>query len=103
MRTITLSVLAGAALLIPAAAAPAATSCGTLNGGFENTITASGVNCSTAKTLIRKWHKRAVDQGQGPGTKYVGSWYCVSHPTDPEHVKVNCAMGKDKVRFFAGP
>ena len=103
MRPTIIALLTGAAVLLPGATAPAANSCGTLNGGFENTITASGVSCTTAKALVRRWHKKAVTQSQGPGTKYVGSWYCVSHATDPEHVKVNCSYGTRKVRFYAGP
>ena len=103
MRTSLLSLLAAGLLAAAAAPASGATACGALHGGFEHTITATGVSCTTARDLVRRWHRRAVTQGQGPGTKYVGSWYCASRPTDPEHVRVSCARGTRKVRFSAGP
>jgi hypothetical protein len=103
MRTISLAVLTGAVALLAAAPTSAATACGNVNGGFENTIRATGVSCSDARAVVRKWHRKAVKQAEGPETKYVGSFYCASRPTDPEHVKVNCASGTKKVRFFAGP
>ena len=103
MRPALLSLLALSALAIPVAGSSASSSCGAVNGGFENTIRATGVTCSTARSVVRKWHHRAVTQGQGPGTKYVGSYYCVSRATDPEHVAVACASGTKHIRFFAGP
>lgn len=103
MRSALLAALAGAAVLVPVAASSATSSCGAINGGFENTIRASNVSCASARKLVRRWHAKAVTQGQGPGTKYVGSYYCPSRATDPEHVKVNCAYGTHKVSFFAGP
>ena len=105
MRAALLTILTTTAILITAAASPAASSCGAVNGGFENTIKASGVSCTKAKSIVKKWHVKAVDQGQGPGgTKYVGMFTCISHGAgDPEHVVVNCADGTKKIRFFAGP
>ena len=81
----------------------AANNCGALNGGFENTIRATGVSCPNARAVVHKWHRKAVTQGEGPGTKYVKSFYCVSRATDPEHVRVSCADGTNKIRFYAGP
>jgi hypothetical protein len=105
MRTISLAVLAGAALLLSAGSAQAATNvCADLHGGFETDITAVGISCPAARAVVRKWHRKAVDQGEGPGgTKYVGSFTCRSFAGDPEHVHVRCANGKKKIRFYAGP
>ncbi|MFL5845539.1 MAG: hypothetical protein ACJ762_12680 [Solirubrobacteraceae bacterium] len=103
MRTISLAVLSSAVLLLGAGASSATTGCGAINGGFENTIRTANVDCATARALVRRWHVKAVKQSQGPGTKYVGDFYCPSHATDPEHVKVNCANGKKKISWFAGP
>jgi hypothetical protein len=106
MRHLLLGLTAAAVVVLPTAAASAdygTSSCGAVNGGFENTIRAVGVSCTKARSVARKWHTKAVDQGQGPGRKYVGSYLCTSHSTDAEHVKVSCAYGARKVRFFAGP
>ena len=103
MRPALLTTLALSALAIPVAGSSASSSCGAVNGGFENTIRATNVSCSTARAVVRKWHHKAVTLGQGPGTKYVGSYYCRSHGTDPEHVAVACASGTRHIRFFAGP
>ncbi|MCW2990882.1 MAG: hypothetical protein JWM73_1476 [Solirubrobacterales bacterium] len=105
MRPLTIAVLAAAALLVPASASSAARSCGTVNSGFENTITAVGVDCPSARAVVRAWHFKAVNQGRGPGgSKYVGSYICTSHSAgDPEHVVVNCANHTKKIRFVAGP
>ena len=103
MRPILLATLVASALLVPASA-PAASSCGAVNGGFENTIRATNVSCASARKTVRKWHKKAVNQGNGPyGVRYVGSYQCHSRTTDPEHVKVNCAAGNKHISFFAGP
>ena len=75
----------------------------TVNGGFENTIRATDITCKSARKLVRRWHNKSVTQGQGGGTKYVGSYYCKSRNTDPEHVKVTCTYGTHRVTFFAGP
>jgi hypothetical protein len=101
MRTITIAVLT-AAVLLPAGSASAA-SCGELNGGFENTIRTEGVGCTDARDIVRRWHRKAVGRGEGPGTKYVGTFYCVSRATGPAHVRVSCADRKRKIRFNAGP
>jgi hypothetical protein len=96
--------LTAIALLLPVAGSAAASSCGAVNGGFENTIRATNVSCGAAKKIVRRWHKKAVDEGKGPyGVKYVGTYACTSRTTDPEHVKVNCANGTKKISFFAGP
>lgn len=92
-----------AALLLPAGAANAGTPCADLNGGFETDIYAIGISCPAAHKVVRKWHRKAVDQGQGGGTKYVGDFYCLSFDGDPEHVQVRCADGRRKIRFYAGP
>jgi hypothetical protein len=103
MRPITVSLLAAAALLLSAGSAQATNVCADLHGGFETDITAVGISCPNALDVVRKWHRKAVGQGQGPGTKYVGSFYCLSFASDPEHVHVRCSAGKKKIRFFAGP
>ena len=102
MRPLIVSALVASALALPVAA-PAASSCGAVNGGFENTIRAKNVSCSAARKLVKRWHNKAVTQSQGPGSKYVGSYWCLSRATDPEHVKVSCANGSHHVSFFAGP
>jgi hypothetical protein len=105
MRTILTSLLAGGTLLLAAGSAQASTNvCADVHGGFETDITAVGVSCPAARTIVRKWHRKAVNQGEGPGgTKYVGSYTCLSFAGDPEHVHVRCADGKKKIRFYAGP
>ena len=100
MRPIFLATVIAVAAALPA---EAATSCGAVNGGFENTIRATDISCTPARKLVRRWHRRAVKNGEGPGNKYVGSYYCTSRSTDPEHVKVTCKYGTHKVTFFAGP
>jgi hypothetical protein len=102
MRPLIVATLAALALAVPASA-PAATSCGAINGGFENTIRATNIACKPARKLVRRWHNKAVTQSQGPGNKTVGSYTCRSRATDPEHVKVTCTYGTHKVTFFAGP
>ncbi len=104
MRPALLTTLAASAILIPVASSGAAANCGAVNGGFENTIRATNVGCQSARRTVRKWHNKAVNQGQGPyGVKYVGSYVCRARSTNPEHVKVNCANGTKKISFFAGP
>lgn len=104
MRTISIAFLAGAVLAIGAGSTSAASSCGTVNGGFENTIKATGVSCTNARALVRRWHKKAVGEARGPyGVRYVGTYACHSYETDPEHVKVYCADHTKKISFFAGP
>ncbi|MCW2967175.1 MAG: hypothetical protein JWM71_947, partial [Solirubrobacteraceae bacterium] len=107
MRPLTLALLAGAAILIPVAGSSATTtlSCGSVNQGFENTIVAINVPCSTGKGAARAWHKKAV-----PGRPYrkekIGHFVCHSKKTDPEHVKVTCTNVRrptHHVIFFAGP
>lgn len=98
-----LSLAAAAAALASLPAGAPAASCGNLNGGFETRITTVGVNCGTAHAVIRRWHRKAVGNGEGPGSKYVFSFFCVSRATGPEHVRVNCADGARKIRFYAGP
>jgi hypothetical protein len=97
------ALLALVALGLAAPAAQAGTPCADLNGGFETDIYAVNISCPAALKVVRKWHRKAVNQGQGPGDKYVGSFYCRSFGTDPEHVQVRCSAGKRKIRFYAGP
>ena len=97
------TLLVVAAVLLLPASAQAGTPCADLNGGFETDIFAIGISCPAAHKVVRKWHRKAVDQGQGPGDKYVGDFFCRSFDEDPEHVNVRCADGKRKIRFYAGP
>jgi hypothetical protein len=106
MRPTIIALLAGAALLIPAAASSARIGCGSLHGGFENHIVESGLNCKVAHKIVNMWHYRAVTKGQGSGNKNVGDFRCRSKATAPEHVKVKCTHKEFKnqwVTFFAGP
>src|SRR5688500_12468059 len=91
----------GLAFLAPSA--QAGTPCADLHGGFETDIYATGIGCPDARAVVRKWHRKAVTQGQGPGDKYVGDFACRSFPEGDQHVNVRCADGKRKIRFFAGP
>lgn len=100
MRPMLLASLAFAAVALPA---EGATSCGAVNGGFENTIKATNITCKPARKLVRRWHRQAVTQGMGAGSQFVGSYSCRSRPTDAEHVKVTCTYGSHRVTFFAGP
>jgi hypothetical protein len=106
MRSISIGVLLGAAVLIPAASAPASTHCSPLHGGFETRIVAYGFNCSVAHKIVNLWHYKAVTKGQGPGNKNVGDFRCRSKGTDAEHVNVVCRhkeFTNQKVTFSAGP
>ena len=100
MRVPLLATLVVFALPLPA---QAATGCGAVNGGFENTIRATNITCQSARKLVRRWHRQAVTGGRGGVTQYVGSYYCRARETDPEHVKVTCTYGDHRVTFFAGP
>jgi hypothetical protein len=106
MRTISLAAVAAALLLIPAASAPAKTSCGRLHGGFESHIVSYSLGCTVARKIVNDWHRKAVTNGQGPGNKIVGDFKCKSKATDPEHVNVTCThkeFTNQRVTFFAGP
>ena len=100
MRPTLLAILAIAPFALPA---EAATGCGAVNHGFEHTIRASNITCTSARKLVRRWHTKAVTNGDGPGSKFVGSYSCRSRSTDPEHVKVTCTYRTHRVTFFAGP
>src|SRR4051794_34678624 len=104
MRTISIGVLLGAAVLIPASAAPASSHCGQFHNGFENTIVAYNLSCAKARAVVKAWDHKSVPGN--PGNKTVGSFHCVSRATDQEHVAVRCTNVKAKSRrvtFFAGP
>ena len=97
------ALLAFAVLAVAAPSAQAGTPCADLNGGFETDIYATGIGCPDALDVVRKWHRKAVKQGDGPGDKYVGVFFCRSFAEGEQHVNVRCAAGKRKIRFFAGP
>jgi hypothetical protein len=104
MRPLPLAALAGAALLLPTATASADTlRCGEVNGGFEYKIRAEGVTCAVARRTAKRWHAKAV--GAPLGRSYIGNFMCLATAREGfgEHVRVRCANGEQKVRFFAGP
>lgn len=103
MRTTLITLLTGAALAAGAVPASAGTPCADLHGGFETDIYATNLSCPAALKVVRKWHRKAVNQGQGAGDKYVGDFACLSFDEGPEHVSVRCADGRRKIRFYAGP
>src|SRR5205823_2215447 len=100
MRSFSLAVLVGAAVLIPASVAPAKLSCSPLHGGFETHIKAYGtLTCRIAHKIVNEWHYRAVTKGQGPGNKNVGDFRCRSKATDAEHVNVTCRHKENQGQY----
>ena len=103
MRSVLPLAAAAATLALLAPAASAGTACGDIHGGFVTGITATGPTCKEAKRIAERWYQKAVKQGQGPVDMYVGSYYCNSRATGPEHVRTVCAAGTNKIRWSAGP
>src|SRR5436305_14783008 len=104
MRTISTGVLLAAAVLIPASASSASGNCGVYHNGFENTIKAYSLSCTSARAVVKAWDKKSVPGN--PGNKTVGYYHCISTATDQEHVFVRCTNVKAhsrRVTFFAGP
>jgi hypothetical protein len=101
MRSALLTTVVLGLLAIPASAS---SMCADLNGGFETDIRATNVSCTKARAVVKRWHHKAVNEGKGPVTMYVNSYWCKSRSAgDPEHVLVACADHKKKITFYAGP
>lgn len=111
MRTVLASVLALAAITVPAAAAPELHRCGSVDrsdrfgrpsahGAFGIfVIRAQGTGCRPARRLAHRWLGWAQKTSNPSRPHVVGSYLCRSHAPVAQQLAVRCSTKTALVRF----